>query len=485
MDDGLGGENRGFLSAGVHVPRYRLRTETQRSAFEHVNAPGIEATTVPAADEDTLTMAVAAAERALAVAPIGRDEVTTATLATTTPPQPEGARAGRLSMMLGLDRDVATASFEGDLLAGAAALDRAFDADGPAIVAIADAPPGDPAGVGQRLGAAAAAFLIDDGAEVPVLGRGWVADDRPGVRYRPVDGGLGAVGVRGYERAAVRDGVVAAVDGMTASLEDGFDREDLAAAALHQPDGRTPGRLADALELAGETADRGLIADRVGDVGTAGVPLGIAVALDGRREGDRTLAAFAGSEGSGAAFLFAGGLDVAGLDDLDDSVEVDVPTALRLRGHLGDATVPGGGAHVSLPTWRSTLASRYRLQAGRCPDCAAVAFPPEGACHDCGALVEYEPLELNREGTVRAVTVIDEGGAPPEFAELQRRGGPFATAIIECPAPGGGAARLPGMLTDCEPASVTVGDPVRATVRRLYEQAGVLRYGTKFVPLDG
>lgn len=485
MAAGPASENRGFLSAGVHVPRYRLRTVTQRSAFDRVHAPGIEATAVPAADEDTLTMAVAAAERALAGAPIGRDEVRIATVATTTPPQAEGARAGRLSKMLGLDPAVATASFEGNLLAGAAALDRAFDADGPALVAIGDAPRGDPAGGGQRLGAGAAAFLIDDGAEVSVLGRGWVADDRPGVRYRPVDGGLAAVGVRGYERAAVRDGVVAAVNGMATSLGDGFDREGLAAAALHQPDGRTPGRLAGALELADGTADRGLIADHIGDAGAAGVPLGLAVALDGRREGDRTLAGFAGSEGGGAAFLFQGGLDVAGLGDLADGVEVDVPTALRLRGQLGDATVPGGGAHVSLPTWRSTLASRYRLRAGRCPDCAAVAFPPEGACVDCGALVEYEPIELDREGTVRAVTVIGEGGAPPEFAELQRRGGPFATAIIECAAPGGGSARLPGMLTDCEPASVTVGDRVRAAVRRLYEQAGVPRYGTKFVPLDG
>jgi uncharacterized OB-fold protein len=111
-----------------------------------------------------------------------------------------------------------------------------------------------------------------------------------------------------------------------------------------------------------------------------------------------------------------------------------------------------------------------------------VAFPPEGACPDCHARVDFEPVELAREGRVRAVTVIGGVGAPPEFAEYQRRAGAFATAIVECPAPGGGSARLPAMLTDCDPGAVGVGDAVRAVFRRLYTQEGVARYGTKFVP---
>ncbi|WP_321170857.1 zinc ribbon domain-containing protein [Halobaculum halobium] len=30
---------------------------------------------------------------------------------------------------------------------------------------------------------------------------------------------------------------------------------------------------------------------------------------------------------------------------------------------------------MSVPTWRRSQPARYRLRAGRCPDCGALAFP--------------------------------------------------------------------------------------------------------------
>lgn len=474
-DGGTDG-GRGIAAAGLYVPRQRLPTSAQREVWDAVRAPGIEAVAVPDADEDTLTMAVAAADRALEAWDGDRGDVASAGFATTTPPAAEGALSGRLAAALGLDDAAATADLGGDLLAGVAALDRALDADGPALVAVADAPPGDPGAEGQRLGAGAAAFVVSDGAAVAVLDRAWHGDEYPGVRYRANEGELEGLGVRTYERAAVRETVGAAVDRL------GIDAGAVDAAALHQPHAGAASRLAGALDLPDGAAQAGLVADRIGDAGAAGVPAGLCAALDGRGADERTLAGFAGSEGGAAAFALEGGLDVAGLDDLDGGVEVDYPTAMRLRGELGDAEVAGGGAYVSLPSWRRTLPYRYRLVAGRCPACGAVAFPPEGACPACDARVDYEPTELAREGTVVALTVIGEGGAPPEFAPYQRRAGPFATAVVECAAPGGGSARLPAMLTDCEPGDVAVGDRVEAVFRRLYAQEGVARYGTKFVP---
>ncbi|MFB6353613.1 MAG: OB-fold domain-containing protein [Halobacteriales archaeon] len=476
MSDRPDGAGRGVDAAGLHVPRYRLPTDAQRDVWDSVRAPGVESVAVPAADEDALTMAVAAAERALDAWGADRSTVTSASLATTTPPAAEGALAGRLAAALGLDDAVATADYGGDLLAGAAALDRALDADGPSLVAVGDAPPGDPGGAGQRVGAGAAAFVVADGAAVPVRGRAWHAEEYPGVRYRSAGGDLDGLGVRTYEREAIRASVTAAVDRLDVAAAD------VDAASVHQPHAGAAGRLAGTMDLPEGAHTNGLVADRIGDAGAAGVAVGLGAALDGRGADERTLAAFAGSEGGAAAFVFEGGLDVAGVGGLDGGVTVDYPAAMRLRGELGEPAVAGGGAYVSLPSWKRTLPARYRLAAGRCPACDAVAFPAEGACPACDARVDYESVELDRRGTVAAVTVIGEGGAPPEFAAYQRRAGPFATAVVECPAPGGGSARLPAMLTDCEPADVAVGDPVRGAFRRLYAQEGVVRYGTKFVP---
>ncbi|XVH33556.1 Zn-ribbon domain-containing OB-fold protein (plasmid) [Haloferacaceae archaeon DSL9] len=137
------------------------------------------------------------------------------------------------------------------------------------------------------------------------------------------------------------------------------------------------------------------------------------------------------------------------------------------------------GAYISIPTWWQSNESRYRLLIGRCPECGGLNFPPEGACSECRTAVEYERVEPAGTGTVVAVTVV-EGGAPPEFEQLLKAGGPFATAIIELDE----GVRLPGMLTDCDPHAVERGDRVKAVVRRLYEQDGIVRYGTKFTPIE-
>ena len=136
------------------------------------------------------------------------------------------------------------------------------------------------------------------------------------------------------------------------------------------------------------------------------------------------------------------------------------------------------GAYVSLPTWWRSLDSRYRLVVGRCAECGAHTFPPEGACVGCnavGSLVEVEP---EGTGEILAHTVI-ESGAPPEFSELLDAEGTIGVVLVELDV----GARVPGMLTDCDPHEFGRGDRVEAVVRRIYEQEGIVRYGAKFRPL--
>lgn len=135
------------------------------------------------------------------------------------------------------------------------------------------------------------------------------------------------------------------------------------------------------------------------------------------------------------------------------------------------------GAYLSLPTWWRSLDSRYRLVVGRCSECGAHTFPPEGACIRCNAVDSLVEVEPEGTGEIAAHTVI-EGGAPPEFAELIDAEGAIGVVLVELDE----GARVPGMLTDCDPRELGRGDRVEAVVRRLYEQEGIVRYGAKFRP---
>ncbi len=468
---------RGVTAAGVYLPRFRLSTEETQEAWGTAHASGIERKAVPAADEDALTMAIAAAERALDGGPVDRGSLNLVAAATTTPPLEEGEFVPRLVRALDLPADVASSTATQHAAAGAEALGRALDADGPALVVVSDCPEGDPADSDHPLGAGAAAFVIDDDPVVAVRDIAWHSDDTPGVRFRERgEENVESLGITTYERNVVREGVTEAVSALD------VDAESATGAAVHQRDGKFPYRAAGDAALSNEAVAAGTVVDRVGDAGAATVPIGLLSALSEADGSELTVAAFFGS-GTAAAVAFEGGLPVTGIDTVDGGDPIDYTAYLRERGYVVEGEVTGGGAHVSIPTWRRSLDQRYRLVAGECPECGGVTFPPEGACQACHSRVEFEQFEAPRTGTVRALTVIGQGGAPPEFATLQQRDGAFAVAIIALDAEDG-AVTLPAQITDTDPESVDVGDTVRATIRRIYTQEGVPRYGVKFTP-DG
>jgi len=137
------------------------------------------------------------------------------------------------------------------------------------------------------------------------------------------------------------------------------------------------------------------------------------------------------------------------------------------------------GAYTSVPTWWRNSDSRYRLVMGECPECGTMNFPPTGACVGCSERVNYTEVEADGTGTILATTVI-ESGAPPEFVQLLESEDAIAVAVIELDE----GARVPAMVTDCNPHAVERGDRVKSVVRKVYEQEGVVRYGTKFRPMS-
>jgi len=77
--------------------------------------------------------------------------------------------------------------------------------------------------------------------------------------------------------------------------------------------------------------------------------------------------------------------------------------------------------------------------------------------------------------------VIGAGGAPPEFVEQQSRGGPYTSAVVALDGPDGGSVSIPAQVVEHDDR-VQIGDPVEATIRRVYAQEGVIRYGFKMRP---
>jgi len=458
----------GIRAVGAYAPRRRITAEEFEAAWGSFDAPGIERTAVPDADEDALTMGWEAATRALDAADADAASVDYLAFATTTPPLAEEDLTVRLGSLLGVPDDATRHAFTGSTRAGTRALDAAFDAaPDRGLVVVADCPRGEPHDAREHAaGAGATAFVLGPDAPVRLLDRAEHADPYPGTRFREsgsdtVDG----IDAGTYDRNAFARPLAAAVDAVEGGAVD--------AAAVQMPDGKQPYRAAGAMGVDAETIAAAETVSMLGDTGAASVPLGIAAALDDGAE--RLLAASWGSGAGADALVFERDRPVPVALDIDGDEEVSYATYLRLRGEITAEEPDGGGAYVSVPTWHRSLPQRHRLVAGSCPDCGAYTFPPEGACRGCDSLVEFETVELPGTGTVEAYTEIGAGGAPPEFAELQSRSGSFGVAIVAFDTPDDAVATAPAMVVD----DAAVGDRVETTQRRVYTQEGVTRYGFK------
>ncbi|MEZ3114886.1 zinc ribbon domain-containing protein [Halobaculum sp. MBLA0147] len=549
----MNGESPRIVGGGAYAPRNRLSSEAVAEAWGRSQARGVERVAVPDADEDSLTMAAAAARRALAAADRDAGSVELLVFATTTPPVEEPELTPRLGEFLGVPETAARRTHAGGTRAGTAALADALAAlggevettgvgaraatdgsapagvDGPALVVAADAPLGEPNDeTGHAAGAAAGALVLDTGrpegddasaaSGARVLARGEYATDYAGTRGRERGAvETGGLDVTTYDRAAFREPATGAVDALVAGApQTAPDPSEVDALAITAPDGDRPARVAGALDCSPDRITTPV--RRLGDTGAAGPLVGLVRSFaDGPNPtGDaddthaatgaaehHTLCVGVGSGGAADAALIAGTAPVS--TRLDGTRTVSYTDALRLRDRITGDAPAGGGAAVSVPTWRRSRAARYRLVAGACPNCGALSFPAEGACGDCHDLVSYDRVRLPRTGELVTVTGIAPGGAPPEFVPQAERGGDFPVGIVRferdgetvdvpmqvCDADAVGRAgdasgERESDVGDTAPESsrVTAGDTVGHVVRRVYEQEGVVRYGAKARPVD-
>ncbi|MEY7851657.1 zinc ribbon domain-containing protein [Natrarchaeobius sp. A-rgal3] len=465
----------GIAGVGAYAPRGFVTAETFRDAWGQFAASGIQQVSVTDADEDTLTMAAESATDALAAAGVDAAAIEALYVGTTTPPTEEESMAARLVSVLGLEETTTTRQLTGSARAGVEAFVAGLESglDGPILVVGTDAPRGEPGSeVEHGAGAGAGAVVLADDGDGELLETSERSVTYPGTRFRPAGGAeTEELGVTEYARQAYRDAVTGAVSDLEAT--------DVDAAAIGAPNGKLPYRVAGGLGLETETIQAGSTIHDLGDAGAATPLLGLARAFDGGAE--RVLVVGYGS-GSEATALVVDGTPPTE-SRLEGTEERSYAEYLRTRGTITPGEPAGGGAYVSVPSWRRTLPQRHRLVAGQCTECGALAFPPEGACTDCGTLDSYEEVTLPGTGTVEAATVIGQGGAPPEFVEQQARSGSYVSAVVALDGPEGSAETVstPAQLVDCDERP-EIGDRVHSTIRRIYTQEGVTRYGLKLRP---
>ncbi|WP_228842294.1 zinc ribbon domain-containing protein [Halococcus agarilyticus] len=471
----------GIAGIGAYVPPLRVPASELREGWGQFLARGISTKAVPAADEDALTMAYEAAARALAASDVDGSEVAELLFASTTPPVAEEDLTARLGAMLSVPETATRATVTASTAAGAQCLVEGARSPDRTLVVASDCPRGAPDdAIEHAAGAGAAAFVLEPDAPLAVEGVAEYATPYPGTRFRnrgseTVD----SLDVTPYERESFER----ALSGAASQLD--YDADRMAAAAVHAPDAAIPYRGAGPLGVDDETVAAATIVDEIGDAGAAGVALALASAI--ADDADPVLVAGYGSGATAALLHLERGADRAPPTDLAITGDRRLSFAeyVRLRGDVTSGPPEGGGGYVSVPTWRRSIPQRYRLEAGRCPACEELNFPPSGVCSSCRASIEYEPVALARSGTLEALSVISQGGAPPEFAELQTKyGGAYATGIVSFDGPGGGSASAPAFVIDADPDELAVGDRVEATIRRIYTQEGVTRYGFKVAPVE-
>lgn len=122
--------------------------------------------------------------------------------------------------------------------------------------------------------------------------------------------------------------------------------------------------------------------------------------------------------------------------------------------------------------WRE-VGGRYRLEAGRCRTCGALAYPPRRICSSCRGR-DWEKTALTRRGVVVTSTVIH---VPPSDFLMEA---PYAVAVVETPE----GARLMTQVVDCDPTQVLPGMDVELEFRLIRKEgrSGILCYGHKGVP---
>ena len=469
----------GIGSWGVYLPFWRLERKAIGLALHTPAGRGTR--TVASYDEDTTTLGVEAARRALATG--GPAPVEELVFSTPEPAYQDKSNATTVHAALGLPARAGAYDVVGSSRSAVAALVAAARAgrDHPALAVVSEIRTGLAGGADEREsgdGAVALTF-VPDGAVAELVGRAAASEeflDRWRVPGEPTskqwEERFGEQAYVPLAREAFADALKDA--GVTADAVD-----HLVVTGLHA---RAVRSVRSSLGVAKEA----LVPDRaatVGNLGAAQLGVGLADVLD-RAEPGQVVVTLQLADGADALVWRTG---------------EGLPAAQAVRRAAGLPTVAeqAAGGRSDLPytsflTWRGQLHRepprrpeperpgapnmlrsegwKYGFNAARCLACGFRHLPPTRVCLRCKAVDQMAPERLADVRGVVATFAIDHLAfslAPP-------------TVGVVVDFEGGGRYRCE--LTDADAEAVRIGAPVEMTFRRLYTADGVHNYFWKARP---
>lgn len=468
----------GISRVGAYVPRYRLKRDDIAEAWKRKALPGERS--VANTDEDSLTLAVAAAVSALNG--FDRSTIDALFFASTTPPYAEKSHADLMAAVCDLGDEVFAADFSLSAKAGTAALRAALDtvAAGSArhaLVAAADCPLGHPkSDLEQLSGDAGAAFVVGSDDLVAVL----VAAHSVGNEILDTWRNVGDLFPSTAEaRFATDKGYMTAMDRVVRGLLAKSDLKptDVTRVVLSTPGLREGATLAKRLGFApGQVADA--LMTKVGCCGVAQPLLMLAAALERARPGDTILVA---GYGNGADALLFRATDAVGRVATEAVATKTVGFGrpldsysryLSFRGIL--ETLPGEPFRT-LPstsaTWRDRT-SILRLHGSRCRHCGTTTTPINRICPTCRSKDDFDEVRLSdRRARVFTYSIDNLAGRSDD------------PVVVQTVCEDEERTSYYMLMTDFDEKEVNVGMSVEFTFRRIYVGGNHVNYYWKCRPV--
>ena len=464
---------RGILAYGAHVPYWRLDRAEIASVMGAGGGRGHRA--VASFDEDTTTMGVAAARRALGA--LDNTMPDALWFSTVAPAYLDKTNATVMHAALRLDSTIPALDFGGAQRSAVGALRAALTAPGRTLVVASDIRIGLPTGPEDGGGGDAATAILtgssDDGPLLAEYLGGATATGEFTDRWRTP----GSAHSRTWEDRFGEQAYLPLVrkawaDALAAT---GLTADDVDIAVATGLDGRATKKAAAGLGVA-VADDR---AATIGNAGAAHPSLLLADVLDGAEAG-AVVALVVLADGC-EVLLFrttdalATGRPIRSVAaQVDDRADVAYTRYLAWRGLLEiqppnrpEPNRPSSAAALRRTDWKHGFVGATDRTTG------ITHLPPSRVGIAGGAVDDMDPAPMaDATGTIATFTVdhlVYSQSPPVVFAVVDFDGG----------------GRMPIELTDADPAEVAIGDRVEMTFRRMFTADGIHNYFWKAHPARG